>query len=282
MTDYYHVIIETNENTSKGRKVYVYWFDCQDLNALDEDVIGPYVNESQVYIDGRYVQFDEIRSLTIKKSQQPIDMLVQSAQERVPSNVLYIPTRTGVVRQKKGFENVTRELVKSKRAPISDENNSISQQTKKTNLDNNRIFIVHGHDNEAKLEMARFLEKADLEPIILREQASSSNTIIEKIEENSDVGYAVILYTPCDVGAKDATEAELSPRARQNVIFEHGYFIGRLGRSRVSAFVKGDLEKPNDISGVVYTELDSAGAWKISLLKELKKIGYKVNSEFLL
>nr|WP_102465627.1 nucleotide-binding protein [Vibrio cyclitrophicus]PMG81986.1 nucleotide-binding protein [Vibrio cyclitrophicus] len=281
MTDYYHVILETTEKNAKGRNEHVYWFDCQDLIELDEDIVEPYVNKSQVYIGGRYVQFDEIRSLTIKKSQQPIDVLVNAAQARVPSNVLWIPQRTGVVLGENGLDNVTKKLVKEKQALVK-ENTNVSGMKKNVDHSNSSVFIVHGHDNEAKLDMARFLEKAGLEPIVLHEQASSSQTIIEKIESYSDVGYAVILYTPCDIGAKNSAEAELSPRARQNVVFEHGYFIGHLGRSKVSAFVKGDIEKPNDISGVVYTELDHAGAWKMVLLKELKKVGYQVNSDALL
>ncbi len=282
MTDYYHVILETTEKKSKSINVYVYWFDCQDLSELNEDIVEPYVGKSQVYIDGRYVPFDEIRSLTIKKSQQPIDSLVNAAQARVPSNVFWVPVRSGVVQGETGLENVTKKLVKEKQLSLKVLHSTDAQRSRISGSENNRVFIVHGHDNEAKLEMARFLEQASLAPIVLNEQASSSQTIIEKIEAYSDVGYAVILYTPCDIGATNSAEAVMSPRARQNVVFEHGYFIGHLGRSKVSAFVKGGLEKPNDISGVVYTELDSAGAWKMSLLKELKKVGYKVNSDALL
>ena len=148
--------------------------------------------------------------------------------------------------------------------------------------DNKKVFVVHGHDNAAKSEMARFLEKANLEPIVLHEQASLSRTIIEKIEANSDVGYAVILYTPCDIGAKKAEAPEFKSRARQNVVFEHGYFIGRLGRPRVSALLVDGVDAPNDISGVVYIDLDIRGAWKLDLAKELNEAGYKVDPSALL
>jgi len=140
---------------------------------------------------------------------------------------------------------------------------------------NKKVFIVHGHDDLAKVKVARFLEQIELIPIILHEQASSSQTIIEKIESNSDVGYAIILYTPCDTGAKNGDEP--SPRARQNVVLEHGYFMGRLGRSKVTALVKGDVETPNDISGVVYIDLDDRGAWKMDVAKELMKTGFSVD-----
>tara|TARA_R110000737_G_scaffold309794_1_gene318247 strand:- start:3208 stop:4149 length:942 start_codon:yes stop_codon:yes gene_type:complete len=134
----------------------------------------------------------------------------------------------------------------------------------------NKVFIVHGHDDLAKEQLARFVSQVGLEPIILHEQASSSKTIIEKIEKYADeVCFAIVLYTPCDHGSKIGL-TELSPRARQNVIFEHGYFIGKLGRENVTAIVKGNIEKPNDISGVVYETLDDAGAWKFKLAKEMK------------
>jgi predicted nucleotide-binding protein len=122
--------------------------------------------------------------------------------------------------------------------------------------------------------VARLIEKLGMGAIILHEQVSQDKTIIEKIEENTNVGYAVVLYTPCDLGkAKDDTD--LKKRARQNVIFEHGYLIGKLGRERVSALVKGDIEKPNDISGVVYIDMDNGGGWKVSLAREMKSVGYE-------
>lgn len=142
------------------------------------------------------------------------------------------------------------------------------------------VFIVHGHDNSAKQEVARFIETVGLEAIILHEKASSGMTIIEKIEHySSNADFAIVLYTPCDLGrlAKDTT-VQPKARARQNVVFEHGYLMAKLGRKNVCALVKGSIETPNDISGVVYVQLDSAGAWKIELTKELKACGYQVQS----
>jgi len=148
-------------------------------------------------------------------------------------------------------------------------------------MDKTKVFIVHGHDNEAKQETARFIEKLGFEAIILHEQASKGQTIIEKIEENSNVGFAVVLYTPCDEG-KAKKESDLKDRARQNVIFEHGYLIGKIGRRNVCALVKGEVEKPNDISGVVYINMDSSGAWRRDLAKEMKESDYAINPERLI
>lgn len=141
-----------------------------------------------------------------------------------------------------------------------------------------KVFIVHGHDSTAKIEMARTLEKLGLEAIILHEQADLSQTIIEKIEKYSDVGFAVVLYTECDLGrGKEEPPEKERFRARQNVIFEHGYLIGKLGRDRVCAIVKGDVDTPGDISGMIYVKMDHEGAWKIRLCKNMKAIGLNVD-----
>lgn len=133
-----------------------------------------------------------------------------------------------------------------------------------------KVFIVHGHDNTLKQEVARIIEKQGLEAVILSEQANGGKTIIEKIEENSDVGAAICLFTGDDYGrAKDATSENL--RARQNVVFEAGYFMGKLGRGNVILIASPDIEIPSDLQGVVYTNKDM---WQTDVLRELKAIGY--------
>jgi len=138
-----------------------------------------------------------------------------------------------------------------------------------------KIFIVHGHDEAARLNVARFIETIGFEAVILSEQANQGRTIIEKIEAHDDVGFAVVLLTPDDLGGKTADSLRL--RARQNVLLELGYFISRLGRARVCTFAKGDLEIPTDFAGVVWEPLDDGGAWKTVLARELKAAGYTID-----
>ena len=145
---------------------------------------------------------------------------------------------------------------------------------------NNQVFIVHGHDDSVKEEMASFIEALGFEPIILHKKASSGMTIIEKIDFYSNVGFGIVLYTPCDLGAKKGEENKLQARARQNVVFEHGYIIGKLKRENVCAVVKGNVEKPNDISGVVYVQMEND--WKLDIAKELQNSGYNVDFNRLL
>ena len=123
--------------------------------------------------------------------------------------------------------------------------------------------------------VARFLQQVDFEAVILHEQASRGATIIEKIEANSDVGFAVVLLSDDDVGGKSADE--LQPRARQNVVLELGYFIALLKRDRVCALKLGNVEVPSDIGGIVYVEFDKAEGWKRALTRELDAAGYEID-----
>lgn len=158
----------------------------------------------------------------------------------------------GVIEMHPKFTLTSRQSV-----DIDNQNQSIGKDV------SNRVFLVHGHDNELKESTARFLERIDLEPVILHEQTNKGRTIIEKFEEYSDVAFAVVQLTPDDFGK----------RARQNVIFEMGYFIGKLGRQNVVGLIKGNVEIPSDYSGVMYINVDEAGSWKYELAKEIKAAG---------
>lgn len=136
-----------------------------------------------------------------------------------------------------------------------------------------KIFIVHGHDGELKQSVARIIEKQGIEAIILSEQVNKGRTIIEKFEDYSDVGGAICLFTADDYGRAKNDDAD-KIRARQNVVLETGYFMGKLGRNHVVLLADKDIEMPSDLSGVVYTDI---GKWEVDLLKELKAIGYTVD-----
>lgn len=142
-----------------------------------------------------------------------------------------------------------------------------------------RVFIVHGHDEQAKEDVAECLKSLEMTPVILHLQPNQGKTIIEKFETESDVGFAVVLMTPDDRGAvaSDDHSKTLKFRPRQNVVLELGYFVAKLGRSRVATLRKGDIELPSDILGVVYTDMDSHGRWKLDLAKELSAAGYQID-----
>ena len=163
-----------------------------------------------------------------------------------------------------------------------DENESASeadilQASTTSKVTTNRVFLVHGRDEESKESVARYIQNLGLDPVILSELPARGQTIIEKFESNSDVEFAVALLTSDDAGALDG-ETELKPRARQNVVFELGFFIGKLGRHKVCVLTKGNPEIPSDYAGVEYIPIDAAGAWKMRLMGELKVAEFDVDA----
>lgn len=157
-----------------------------------------------------------------------------------------------------------------RRAPLGPEKRPV--------LPGGKVFVVHGHDEAPREGVARFLEKLRLTPVILHEQANKGRTIIEKLLDYSDVTFAVVLLTKDDQGGSAAGgSAELRPRARQNVILELGFFVGALGRDRVCLLYEDGVEIPSDYQGVVFLKLDSEGAWRLLLARELKEAGLPID-----
>ena len=145
-----------------------------------------------------------------------------------------------------------------------------------------RVFIVHGHDIELKESVARVLERLKLDAIILHEQANKGRSVIEKFEDYADVRFAVVLMSPDDVGCVKGKEPDgLQPRARQNVIYELGFFSGKLGRGNVCVIYRGGVEIPSDYLGVLYLPYDAAGQWKFALAAEVKSSGVDVDLNLL-
>jgi predicted nucleotide-binding protein len=195
-----------------------------------------------------------------------VPVIIYSAVSRsdlsgLPPNVLFLSKEAG----EEGLARLIRSLLPS-RAP-----SSVSDS----------VFIVHGHDGEAKEAVARFVEKLQLRSIILHEQSNLGHTIIEKFEKHSNVAFAIVLLTDDDIGASKRTPRSLKPRARQNVIFEFGFFSAKLGRRRVCALVKDGVEVPSDIHGVVYVPMDATGAWRTLLAREMRAAGLNINLNIL-
>lgn len=159
-----------------------------------------------------------------------------------------------------------------------DLNESITHLSDNSKLFNNRVFLVHGHDEAVIHETARFLGKLMLDVKILREQPNSGRTIIEKFIDHSDVAYAVVLLTGDDRGGKANDKFEDQKlRARQNVILELGFFLGKLERKRVCVLYQDGVDIPSDYNGVLFIPLDKNGAWRFQLARELKVAGLNID-----
>lgn len=206
------------------------------------------------------------------------EIYINSSDERLESFANY---ETILRRLNKNgfFDKFSPDIIGNIRIVLSEK--ALSYFDKLDSTDSNdskgKVFIVHGHDSLAKLDMARTIEHLGYEAIILHEQADGGNVIIEKLEKYSNVEFAVVLYTACDLGCDINDPDKLRQRARQNVVFEHGYLIGKLGRNKVCAFVKGEVETPGDMSGVVYTKMADDSVWKFKLAQNMKYAGLEVD-----
>ncbi|MEI7267309.1 nucleotide-binding protein [Pectobacterium versatile] len=274
---FYNAIIEVNEKDKKGNNIRYYDLDNKNLEDIKNHIIYPFLKKETIYIDGRYIDASKISMVKIKQSDRKTALLQDIANANVPQGVFMVHTRLSVLNDRYTTDITKEILTEAGESIASSQKEKINTSIKNTTItSNSNVFIVHGRDDLAKTEVARFIEKLGLNAIILHEQDNGGKTIIEKIEEFSNVGYGIVLYTPCDKGSLES-DGNLKPRARQNVVFEHGYLIGKLGRNKVSALVKAQVEIPGDLNGLVYTELDKAGGWKLSIAKELIREGYSID-----
>jgi predicted nucleotide-binding protein len=156
---------------------------------------------------------------------------------------------------------------------------SVSYDARGTKVTTERVFVVHGHDLQLRDNVARFIERLGFEAIILAERPSGGRTLIEQVERYADVRYAIVLLTPDDIqGQNGSDSADPAGRARQNVIFELGFFVGRLGRSRVHCLRKGKLELFSDFDGVISTPVDAPGVdWRFRVAREMTEVGLSVD-----
>lgn len=149
----------------------------------------------------------------------------------------------------------------------------VSIRTINSTNTSNSIFIVHGHDNEMKISVARFLEKLDLNPIILHELPDKGRSVLDKLIDESEVAsFAIVLLSPDDTVINGESEVK---RARQNVVLELGFFIAKLGKDKVTALYRAadNFDLPSDFAGILYKNYDSGDGWKFELAKELRASG---------
>ncbi len=246
----------SNEN-SDGLQRYI--------DLLDQDIAYPPRNSKEFEI-----HVDEIRTFILLTYGQKIaDSFVELIDNSLHYEMQYRRLRAFLLSLSNKQDAYFRSDPKKKEIGSSVDKKLLS----------NSVFIVHGHDDEAKESVARFISKLGLEPIILHERPNSGKTIIEKLESNAEeISFAVVLLTPDDKGAS-AESSVYKYRARQNVIYELGFFNAKLGRDKVCVLKKEDVEVLSDYLGVVYADMDKNGGWKNQLARELKGAGLQVSSE---
>ena len=271
----YHVMI-TLQNRRK---------DILSANMCEEDllvrVVNPYNKGLKFGIEKEVISPDNIKQIKITKTQ---GLLFDDAYGDFWNSI-------------NSAEDVTAKYIFKQ--PSIRVNTSKIELQKSKRLINKRIFIVHGKDEKTVLELKNMLISFGLDPVILHEQPGGSRTIVEKLEKYSDVGFAFVILTPDDVCCETSNFSQMIPllsnrsglelsgfllsafknRARQNVILEFGFFIGKLGRERVCCLLKGDVEKPSDMDGILYVPfIDSINEKKDAIFKELIEAKYNIES----
>jgi hypothetical protein len=158
------------------------------------------------------------------------------------------------------------QLIKNKPS-TNDQKPSINER--------DEVFIVHGHDEILLNEVAVYLSSIKIDPIILKNKTNDGmGWLFTKFKKHSNVKFAVVLYTPDDIGM-EKSDKEYSDRPRQNVILELGFFLGKLGNERVWILCKDFIETPSDIIGGTVQKYDVNGGWKHELIKSLVSAGIR-------
>lgn len=195
---YYHVLIETKA-VAKEKSKRLELLDLQDKEKIMDEILIPYVKDEEFIFKGFFLQKKNILRLLITTTDLLAQDLANIEMKRWQAEGLYsVIYPTEVIEDRNLSNDVTTLLLKEANSMLEMTNTKKVIKSKK--IDTHKVFIVHGRDEKTKLEVARFIEKLGFQPIILSEQASNGKTIIEKIEDCSDVGFGIVLYTPCDVG----------------------------------------------------------------------------------
>jgi predicted nucleotide-binding protein len=256
----------SEEKLSDTKNVFFRWIDYNELLLTrmfsDDSIQKDYQNSTRDYItviSGRSHLGEEIREFH-GKVKSHINAL-QSVKERLEL-----------------FEHVP-ESKPTTPIPVVATVEQRKKRIGEKKIKSNKVFVVHGHDEAAKLDVQQLLVRLKFDPIILNQQANKGRTIIEKFtDQAAEMVFAVVLLTPDDEGySKKDGPTKQKDRARQNVVLELGFFLSELGRDKVCALCKGDIEIPSDYDGVIYTKMDAGGAWKTELAKEMKAVGLPVD-----
>ncbi|OFJ86121.1 hypothetical protein HMPREF2844_10860 [Neisseria sp. HMSC072F04] len=284
---FYHVLVETNEEDYYGRKKQYYELDIKSKKDLFDGFVIPCLKGLPLFVNG--YQITDVHRFIVKQSDENTEVIVKAVEDQLSvekKNQLREEAaregrhtkeimREAVARSSAQYtKDITKDILKEAKHSLGTDSLGLKKEMQTSS---NKIFIVHGRDEHLRTQVENVLRALGLEPIILQEQANIGKTIIEKIEECTDVGFGIVLYTPCDEGRLKSEDGELKPRARQNVVLEHGYLMAKLGRERVCCLVSKNVEFPSDIQGIGYIPANDIDQWKYKIAKELKAAGFDID-----
>lgn len=247
--------------------------------------VEPYIFGETIVINGTTIEPENLWRVKITQSGDSIRPVIEHIEQedqldRSPYKMLRASAKWRAIDE---LEDVTDKFINV--APGSKKREEVMEENA-VPADNKKVFVVHGHDTELKNDVELFLKSIHLEPIVLHRQLDEGMTVIEKFEKHSDVNYAIILLTPDDVGfpideaEKSEEDRDIEFRARQNVIFEFGYFVGKLCRKNVCCIYKKGVQLPSDLNGLIYKQVDKTiEEVGLFVMKELKNCGIDVKFE---
>lgn len=248
--------------------------------------VEPYIFGETIVINGTTIDPTTIKRVKITESEASIEPIVQEIEQKdkldpSPYKMLRAPAKWRAIDK---LKDVTDKYINV--APGTKKRKQEPSHQKSSTMDSKKVFVVHGHDTELKNDVELFLRSIKLEPVVLHRELDEGLTIIEKFEKHSNVNFAIILLTPDDIGfplseaEKAEAERKIEYRARQNVIFEFGYFVGKLTRKNVCCIYKSGTQLPSDLDGLIYKKVNkSVEEVGMFLMKELKNAGLEVKFE---
>lgn len=272
----YHIIIEKKPQF-KGEKIFsIYVYDL-NKDDLINNYARPYKEGGDFIANGYTLNQSCISRFKVVSTEEDVETIAKKLTKSFSENgIIGFFSNEDVITSDKYVRDATIDIFNS----IDIKRTKDTELTIESNEFNKRyVFIVHGRDHGKVVETENFVRSIGLEPIVLFKEADQGNTIIEKIEKYANCSiYGIVIYTKCDIGYLAGHEQEKKYRARQNVIFEHGYLMAKLGRKRVCAILEDNsIECPGDISGVIYKTFDNEGNWKYNVAKEMNACGIKVD-----
>jgi predicted nucleotide-binding protein len=263
---FYHARVLVQTGSSAKPRTEMGFESDLTLEDLISKIAVPFLKSDRFFCGGVVIEPKTVKEVRFNSTTQPSSELMpliraRNAASHIISNPEWDLTWEGT--------DITRKVLDDANESLKHENSANSIPKKHSD----RVFLVHGHDLTALDQAELLVRRFGLTPIILREMASGGRTLVEKIEAHSDVGFGIILLTPDDIGGKVSTA--LSSRARQNVIWEWGYLVGKLGRDRVVCIYKTGVELPSDMGGIVTINVDRDLREKTDeLRKEFVNAGY--------
>jgi predicted nucleotide-binding protein len=277
---YYHVRITQKSNVSH---------DEVKLDLTEEQLrdrfVGPYERGEPIIVNGKTIPPDDIDRIRIAVSKTDSAPLIAEARARdAASSVVVIGGPSLEWEAADLARDVTDEWIRGAPGHLArsrrDETSVVLTIPTEAKVQkappSKKVFVVHGHDHALKADLEVFLKDVGLQPILLHREPDEGRTLLEKFEHHADVAYVIVLLTPDDIGypvselGKHDSEPTLEYRARQNVIFELGFFAGKLGRSRVCCIYKRGVTLPSDLAGFVYKEIKDS----------IEEVGYTLIKEF--